>query len=248
MPARDPKLHKGHRERMKEQFRENGLRSFNDHQKLELLLFYAVPQRDTNELAHTILERFGGKLSDVFDAPYSELVKIKGLGEHAATLLKLLPQTASYFLSSKRLGKDRRFMEGIENICGYFSEVFLNTDKEEVHAAAVTADLQLIREKKIADGTIRSVGFSMRALMNFAFECSCDRLIIAHNHPRGSSIASKNDVKATREIVRHFKAFDIEIVDHIIIGRDGTQSLRSSYYAGSAWSDEDIIDEGIPID
>ena len=248
MAARDPKLHKGHRERMKKQFRENGLRSFNDHQKLELLLFYAVPQRDTNELAHTILDRFGGRLSDVFEAPYSELVKIKGLSEHAATFLKLIPQTASCYLSSRRIGEDKGFMEGIENICGYFEGVFLNTDKEEVHAAAVTAELKLIREKKIADGTICSVGFSMRALMNFALECGCDRLIIAHNHPRGNFIASKNDIIATREIIRHFKAFDIEIIDHIIIGRDGTQSLRSSYYAGSVWTEEDIIGEGIILD
>ena len=238
MAERDPKLHKGHRERMKKQFRENGLTHFNDHQKLELLLFYALPQRDTNELAHTLLDAFGGRLCDVFDAPYSELIKINGLSEHAATFLKLIPQTASYYMSSKQLCTNKNYMEGIDNICKYFEGVFLHIDNEEVHAAAVTSELQLIREKKIADGTICSVGFSMRALMNFSVECGCDRLIIAHNHPRGTFTASKNDVIATRDIVRYFKAFDIEIVDHIIVGRSGSLSPRSSYYAGSAWDDE----------
>lgn len=123
-------------------------------------------------------------------------------------------------------------------ICKYFDGIFLHIDNEEVHAAAVTSELRLIREKKIADGTICSVGFSMRALMNFSVECGCDRLIIAHNHPRGAFTASKNDVIATRDIVRYFRAFDIEIVDHIIVGRDGSQSLRSTYYAGSAWNDD----------
>ena len=238
MTSRDPKLHRGHRERMKRQFRENGLESLNDHQKLELLLFYAVPQRDTNELAHTILDTFGGRLCDVFDAPYSELVKIKGLGEHAATFLKLIPQTASCYISSKQLCRNKSFAEGIDNICKYFEGVFLNINKEEVRAAAVTSELKLVREKKIADGTICSVGFSMRALLNFSVECGCDRLIIAHNHPQGTFIATANDVTATRDIVRSFKVFGIEIIDHIVVGRDGSQSLRSSYLAKSAWEDD----------
>ena len=246
MASRNPGLHKGHRERMKKQFRENGLTSFNDHQILELLLFYAVPQKDTNELAHTILNAFGGKLSDVLDAPYSELVKIKGLGEHAATFLKLLPQAASYYMSTKQLRNDQCFAEGIDDICRYFEGIFMKTDNEEVRAAAVTSELRLIREKKIADGTICSVGFSIRALMNFAVECGCDRLIIAHNHPRGVFTASKNDMIATRDIVRHFRAFDIEIIDHIIVGQNGSQSMRSSYYAGSIW-DEDFSIPGAVI-
>lgn len=233
---------------MKKQFRENGLMAFNDHQILELLLFYAVPQRDTNELAHTLLKRFGGRLSDVFDAPYSELIKVKGVGEHSATFLKLIPQAASCYLSSRRLNEDKCFTEGIENICGFFEGIFLNTDKEEVHAAAVTEELKLIREKKIADGTVSSVGFSMRALMDFAMECGCDRLIIAHNHPRGKCVASRNDIAATREIIRHFRAFDIEIIDHIIVGREGSHSLRSSYYAGNAWNEDDFDSPGIILD
>ena len=78
--------HKGHRARMKQQFLENGLDGFNDHQVLEMLLFYAIAQKDTNELAHRLIDRFGG-LSNVLDAEPRDLCDVNGISEHTATFL-----------------------------------------------------------------------------------------------------------------------------------------------------------------
>ena len=87
-------LHDGHREKKREQFLSAGLDSFADHEVLELLLFYAIPRRDTNETAHRLLERFGS-LDAVFAAPVEELCKVEGIGRNAAALITLVPRVYS---------------------------------------------------------------------------------------------------------------------------------------------------------
>ena len=66
----DKSIHENHRARLKARFRENGLDSFTDIQALELLLFYVIPRKDTNPIAHRLLERFQS-FSQVLDAPLS---------------------------------------------------------------------------------------------------------------------------------------------------------------------------------
>ena len=238
MAKRDPSLHEGHRKRMKAQFLENGFLQFNDHQKLELMLFYALPRGDTNELAHNLLKECGGKFHNVFDTPYRKLISIKGVSEHTASFLKLFPEAASYYISSKQMTIGESYAEEIKDVCRYFEGVFLNSSNEEIHAMAVGDDLRVLREKKIADGTVGEVTFSPRILMEFVMECGCERVILAHNHPNGSGIASREDVLATRHLVSIFRQFDIEITDHIVVGTNGSQSMRSSIAAGGIWRDE----------
>ena len=93
-------LHRHHRLRLKNRFLRSGLDDFEPHNVLELLLFFAVPQGDTNELAHVLLNKFGS-ISDVFAAPYSELIKIKGVGDHTATMLKLMPELFKVYIKER---------------------------------------------------------------------------------------------------------------------------------------------------
>ena len=86
-------MHSQHRKRMKERFLLEGLEHFEPHNILELLLFYSVPQKDTNETAHLLIERFGS-LRGVLDAPFEELCRVPGIKEHSATLIKLIPALA----------------------------------------------------------------------------------------------------------------------------------------------------------
>ena len=95
-------VHDGHRERMKSRFVEAGLDGFNDHNALEMLLFYAVPRKDTNELAHRLLKQFGS-LAAVFEAKHEELMRVDGIGENAATLIKLIPEVSRRYLEAHGL-------------------------------------------------------------------------------------------------------------------------------------------------
>ena len=100
-------MHDGHRERLRERFLREGLDSFEDHNILELLLFYVIPRKDTNELAHLLLDRFGS-LSAVLEAPYEELKTVPGIGELSASLLCLIPE-----ISRKYLGRISRRPPGV---------------------------------------------------------------------------------------------------------------------------------------
>ena len=95
MEASKKSEHSGHRQRLRRRFIENGLDGFEAHQALELYLFYAVPRRDTNPLAHRLLERYQ-TISGVCDAPIDELQRDFGLSESAAAMLKLLPEMSVY--------------------------------------------------------------------------------------------------------------------------------------------------------
>ncbi|MCR4780284.1 MAG: hypothetical protein K5876_04215 [Ruminiclostridium sp.] len=234
MANRDPELHKGHRERMKRRFIRGGLSQFDEHQMLELLLFYTRQRGDTNELAHTIIKECGGRLCNVFDAPYHKLLSIKGVGEHTAVFLKLLPEAAAYYVSSKHRS-DGVHIKNTDDICRYFEGVFMNVRGEEIHIAAADADLGISNEKKIADGDFGKADISPRKLMEFALDCGCDRIMIAHNHPGGTWNASKEDVYATQHLVVLLREFGVELTDHIIVGKNGSKSLRSSYYAEEIW-------------
>lgn len=232
-------LHRGHRKRMKAQFIENGFGQFNDHQKLELLLFYTNPRSDTNVLAHTLLNECGGKFHNVFDSSYRRLLSIKGVNEHTAVFLKLIPEAASYYLRSKRITVGESVAKELDDIRKYFEGVFMNVRNEEIHAMAVGHDLRILSEKKICEGTVGYAGLPPRKLMDFVTENNCDRVIIAHNHPRGAGIASREDIFETRRLVRLFKEFDVEIVDHIVVGPRGSQSMRWFCKAGDIWETEE---------
>ncbi len=237
MSGNNGALHKGHRKRMKEQFLTNGLDIFTDHQALELLLFYAIPQGDTNELAHIILNEFGGKLCNVIDADPAKLCSLPGVSTHTAVLLKLIPQ----FMARYRVSSFRRDTEGIkcgtDDLCEYFSSIFCGITTEEIHAAALNADLRPIRECRIAFGSFGKVNLSPRKLVDFSTECMSNRLILAHNHPGHSFIASRCDMETTRDLIYLLGRMDIELVDHIIIGTEGGNSMRSSVFSKKIWDE-----------
>ena len=93
--SKSSNIHKDHRSRLKHQFVENGIEKLTDIQKLELLLFYAIPQKDTNPIAHRLLNEFGS-LSDVLCARHNELMKVDGVKENSATLIRLFGSMLNY--------------------------------------------------------------------------------------------------------------------------------------------------------
>ena len=120
-------VHEGHRQRKKEQFREHGLDAFADHEALELLLYYAIPRQDTNPIAHRLIERFGS-LEGVFSAPAYELQKVEGVGENAATLIRLLFPLCRRVRTSG--GRHEVIFNTRENIGAYFIELFFGERRE----------------------------------------------------------------------------------------------------------------------
>ena len=143
-------VHDGHRSRMKERFRGHGLENFNDINALELLLFYAAPRRDTNGMAHALLERFGS-FSAVLEANEQELLAVPGIGENAVTLLRLIPEVSRRYLLDKTPSNEP--IDSAEAAGRYFIPRFMYETEETVYALLLDARKRPIGES-FGGGTV----------------------------------------------------------------------------------------------
>ena len=227
-------LHEGHRQRVKNRFLNHGLDSFEDHQVLEALLFYAVPKKDTNELAHVLLNTFGS-LDKVFEADYNDLIKVKGIGENTASLIKFCQMLSRrYIFSTFEEDSVIRLIEP-KKIKDYCRNLFKGEKNEVVYAIALDSELFFIDQMKINSGVPNKVDVPFRVLTDFAIKSNCTRLILTHNHPNGSMIPSKADIEATDDISEQLASVDVDLVDHIVVGKNGVTSIKECNPNLSAW-------------
>ena len=226
--------HEGHRQRVKNRFLQHGLDSFEDHQVLEALLFYAVPKKDTNEIAHLLLKTFGS-LDKVFEADYDELIKVKGIGENTASLIKFSQMLSKRYINSTFVQDGEVRLNESKKLKDYCRNLFKGEKKETIYAIALDSDLYLIGNMKINTGEPNKVEVPFRTLTEFAIKCNCTRMVLAHNHPNGSMNASRNDIYATDDIADQLASVEVELVDHIVVGKNGASSIRETDPTLSAW-------------
>ncbi|MDR2647478.1 MAG: DNA repair protein RadC [Oscillospiraceae bacterium] len=211
-------MHEDHRKRVRERFLTGGLAAFPPHNTLELLLFYAVPRRDTNELAHVLLNHFGS-LAAVFDASFEDLCKIDGIGENAATLITMIPQLARRYLQEST--QQKQYFDTRESIERYLLAQFLGMRNEIVLMLCLDNAGQLIHTAQVSLGTNHDVKLDNRSLLEAAFRYSAAKIILAHNHPMGVAAPSRNDIIRTETAVKLFQSVNIALLDHYIVaGQD----------------------------
>lgn len=210
---------------MLQRFRSEGLDEFHPVQVLEILLFYAVPRRDTNEIAHHLLERFGS-VSRVMDAPVSELIKVPGVGENAATFLHLVKEAGRYYQVDRvRRGVQIRDVED----CGRFMlPYFLGRQVETVFLLCLDANSKAICCREVGEGEINSAVISPRTVVQIALAEKASTVVLAHNHPSGVALPSQEDVLTTRRLAAALAAVDVALFDHLIIADDDFVSLAQS--------------------
>ena len=238
MAERNAELHTGHRKRMKESIINNGLDSLNNHQILEALLFFPIPQKDTNEIAHTLLNHFDGSLINVINADYDALRAVNGIGDNAASFFVILKLFSRKYLIDSYTAEHSQLVESTDEQCELFKRVFLGSEVEEIYAAAFNDDLELMCIRKLSEGGFDKAMISPRMLLEFAINAKSNRLIIAHNHPNGSMLPSLEDISVTGELVSVLKSVDVDLLDHIVVGSEGAFSIRSSLYARNIWMNE----------
>lgn len=218
-------LHEGHRQRLKNRFLAEGIDSFEEHEVLELLLFFSIPRMDTNELAHALIRRFGS-LAEVLDAPYEELLKVKGVSENTAVLLKLEPSLARAYLESRRAGE---MLDSSRKLGEFFVDRFVGRTKEIVFLLCLDSSLNVINCDIIAEGSISASTLDIRMIVEKVIRHSACRVVLAHNHPRGIAVPSNEDVITTRQVRRALALLGIELIDHIIVAGKEYYSMSESY-------------------
>jgi DNA repair protein RadC len=218
-------LHSGHRTRMKKRFLEYGLENFDDHNALELLLFYAKPRGDVNPLAHRLIDHFGS-FAAVFDAPFEELCAIDGVGESTALLIKLIPQIGGRY----RVSKDNfnNILDSSEKAGHFLVPRFYAARDEEVYLICLDAKCKVITCKRLFKGEVNSTNISIRKIVETALTANATSVILAHNHTSGIAIPSREDCEVTRRIAVALNTVDIIFADHIIVADDDFVSMADS--------------------
>lgn len=210
-------LHKYHRQRLKKRFQESGIENFEPHVLLELLLFFSIPFKDTNTLAHSLLNEYGS-IANILDAPFGILKNHKGVGEHTATLLKLIPQFASVYMSDKQqIGE---FCNTPEKLQEYFAPKFIGKTVEVIFIAALDDQLRIVACKALREGDFHQVDISFQDVYRFAMQYNVSQIALAHNHPLALAQPSRMDQIRTKQLAEALQNMEIELIDHIIVGKN----------------------------
>jgi DNA repair protein RadC len=218
-------IHDGHRQRLKERFLREGLDNFEQHQVLELLLFYCVPRRDTNPIAHALLERFGS-VAQVLEAPAAELMKVPGIGENAATFLTLINDVGRYYQVNR--ASVPVILNTVEQCGDYLVPRFYNRRNETVFLLCLDAKCKVLCCKEVGEGSVNSAAIPIRRVVEMALGANATSVVLAHNHPSGLALPSDEDVCTTRRVALALHAVDIPLVDHIVVADDDFVSMVQS--------------------
>ncbi len=215
-------IHKAHRKRMRERFLKNGFDGFADHEILEFLLFFSIPRRDTNPIAHAILDEYKS-LANVFEADPLSLANITGVGENSATLLSMIPHLVRVYEQSKC--KREELLHDTNAIGQYAISLLKGKVNEEFAMICLDSNRYVRWSGIIAKGTIDRIDAYPRLVVSEAIKHNAKNIILAHNHPNGSLLPSSADKLTTQTLVKVMESIDVKVLDHIIVSDNRYYSM-----------------------
>jgi DNA repair protein RadC len=219
-----PKPHYlGHRERLRKRFREGGADALPDYELLELILFRALPRRDTKPLAKAILARFG-TFAEALAAPEERLAEVQGLGAAAITEIKLVRAAALRLMRGEVL--ERPVLASWSQVLDYCRASMGFEAKEQFRILFLDKRNQIIADEVQQKGTVDHTPVYVREVVKRALELSATAVVLVHNHPSGDPTPSRADIEMTKQIVAAAKNLGIVVHDHIIVGKQGHASFR----------------------
>lgn len=207
-------LHDGHRNRMRDKFLKTGFENMEDHEILEMMLFYCIPRKDTNETAHILLNSLG-TLVDVFEAPIDSLESY-GLSHNAAVYIKMITAFCRKYYVDKTKNKSFSLHEGniSERICPRFIGI---GDRERLVILLVDTHGREIYSGVVSEGSLSDLSLEVKKIQELSLKYHAWGAMIAHNHPSGLPVPSKSDIEATRVLREKLKAINVQLLDHFIV-------------------------------
>ncbi len=215
--------HYGHRSRLRGRVRAEGLDNFQDHQVLEYVLSFVIPYKDTNPLAHRLIQKFGS-LSKVLEADEMLLRQVEGMGEVSAQFLTSLIKIYN------RYDKDR-----VTNVLeistpnqavNYLRGLLESKIHEEIYVICLTPKNKIVTVEKVAMGTAGEAKVTVRYITDIVSKYKIFNIIIGHNHPDGRALPSYEDDRFTKALLMSMSINDVHLLDHLIIAKDEFYSYR----------------------
>lgn len=220
-------VHADHRSRMQERVRREGLSSLAAHEVLEYLLFFSIPRKDTNALAHRLIQHFGS-YCNVLDASEEELMKVEGIGPASARLIAGIRQFDQYYLLQQRRGRPHPLNTEAARI-EYVRPLFYSEHNEICYLIAMNDQYMPLRDIRVSEGVPNHVSINTRKMAREAVSSGCTCAFLAHNHPTGLAVPSSADVYATRLAAGALQSLGIHLVDHIIVAPADAASMMKQY-------------------
>ena len=243
MSEKNTNPHDGHRQRMREQFlKSDGFGNMPDHNVLEILLFYSISRADTNELAHRLIDTFGS-LNGVFDAPYSALKEVKGVGEQTAVLIKLIPSLVRRYLEGSVA--DKKHILSTEDAVEYLRPKFSTLKNEELVMVCMNNAGKILKSSVISKGGSDFAEVDTRKIVQEVISNNATQVIIAHNHPGGICAPSSADVKITNSISILLRSINARLANHIIITDTDYFSFASVSKFSSMFVSEPLTEQEV---
>ncbi|MBQ9468764.1 MAG: RadC family protein [Clostridia bacterium] len=238
-------LHSGHRDRLREMIAQNGFDGMPDHVILEFLLFHAIPRKDTNPIAHRLIDRFGN-LQGVMDADETALLSVKGVGRNAALLLRSIPLLTKRYTLEKVKRRDN--YTSIKKAGEYLVKYYISKTVEEVTVMLLDNSDGLIAFESLQEGTVNSTPVTPRKIAERAFKYNASSLILAHNHPFGTVKPSNDDLDTTRHIVNSLMELDLTVKAHIVVAGNKYRDIMPDMYSSMRFAPKYIVVESGPPD
>lgn len=220
----DKSPHSGHRERVRERILSQGFDGFQPHEILEFLLFHTIPRKDTNIIAHELINTFGS-LQGVLDASAEELMEKGKLSETSAVLLSSITDIFAYYEKNRKITQPIKTPEKMKQL---FKPYFISENCEKLVAAYFDSALKVKEINVVSTGRESGLTFNTKAIIRTAITSEAHFVAIAHNHPATSAVPSKSDINATNDLKNQLEQFDIRLTDHIIFSTNETFSFANN--------------------
>ena len=229
--ADEQNIHKGHRQRLLKRYLDHGIDSLEEHEILEIFLFTAYSRRNTNDISHKLIDKFGS-VSGVLSAGYDELRDIDDVGVTAAALICFMKDFTARYSREEYSAISLCSSESLRDFC---YNLMKGKRNEEAHVLFLDKSLNLIGETEIARGGHDSVEFDLRLIVMRAIRTQCSNVALAHCHPDGVLLPSSADIAATRRVAQALRNIGINLVDHIIVNNDSSYSMRCANILADIW-------------
>jgi DNA repair protein RadC len=215
----------GHRERLRERFRDGGADAMPDYEVLELLLFRAIPRRDVKPLAKEILKRFGS-FAEALNASPQRLAEVPGLGEAAIMEIKIVQAAALRLLRGEM--KKQPLLSSWSKVLDYCRAAMAFQTTEQFRVLFLDKRNRLIADEVQQHGTVDHAPVYVREVVKRALELAASAIVLVHNHPSGDPTPSRADIDTTKDIIEASEKLGVIVHDHIVIGKDGHLSFRAA--------------------
>ena len=211
-------LHLEHRQRLKKRFLAEGADNFEEHVLLELLLFYGIPYKDTNEIAHLLINKFGS-IDKVLEADFEELTQIPGIGDHTATLFRLIHEIINK-RASQATPSEHRICNSIDKLANAILPLYKNARVELVYLTILDRSMRIIKQELLFEGSVNSAAITNRALAEKALTKGACTVVLSHNHPNGIAVPSFEDIATTKAVAELLGSIEVPLLEHIIVAND----------------------------